>query len=285
MTMTWNTVGFEPQKRYFRQLIEERQLAHAYLFTGLEMTGKFLFAREIAARANGRTEVGEFDPDLKIVTPNTAEGETKIYVEDIRDIKAFLSLRPYRGPYKFVIVDNADRLTVEAANALLKSLEEPTPNTVLILVSSQPRQLLATVSSRCQEVRFLPHGREAIADYLAERKKVLAADRDLLISMAQGRIGWLEPALARLPEIKKTVSELDAVLRSGTTERMLYAKKIYEKETYPAVVADWLYWLYGNRQRVPRAHAVLGCLLDLNALIAQPQYNHRLALETTFVNL
>ncbi|HZZ99252.1 MAG TPA: AAA family ATPase [Candidatus Paceibacterota bacterium] len=280
--MNWQTIGFENQKNYFDRLVKTGSLAHAYLFTGPEMIGKFLLAQEIAGRA---LSTAGFSPDLKIISPKTEEGETKIYVEDIREAKSFLSLSSYGGQHKFVIINDAERLTPEASNALLKSLEEPTPRTTLILISSKPRQLLPTITSRCEEVRFLPHSKETVENCLLENKKITITGQELLVSMAQGRIGWVNSAVERLPEIKKSVSDLADVLKNGIAERMLYSKKIYEKETYATVLNDWLYWLYGNRDRQPKSHFILKCLLDLDAIIKQPQFNHRLALETALISL
>ncbi len=302
--MTWQTIGFPKQKKYFEGLVKDGRLAHAYLFTGPEMIGKKMFAKELYALANIRQELNAAYPDLKVIAPNVKEGETKIYphtkraqaaelprpnsarsgvgiyIEDIRDLKSFLSLKPYYGPYKFVIIDEADRLTPEASNGLLKLLEEPTPNTVLILISAHAKSLLATISSRCQHINFLPHNVEAVQDYLAT-KKISKSDQALLISMAQGRVGWIESAVARISEIKKNIEEFEKATKGGIAERINYAKKIYEKETYHTVVADCLYWAYGNS-------AVSEILRELNHLediISQPQYNHRLAIENALLSI
>ncbi len=281
--MTWHTIGFKPQKKYFEQLMTAGLVPHALLFTGPDMIGKRMLAFDIYALINGR-EFKEGDPDIRVISPRVAEDETKIYIEDIRDLKSFLSLKAYYGPSKFVIINDADRLTPEASNALLKVLEEPTPKTVLILVSSRPRALLPTITSRCQQISFLPHSVDEMKEFLAD-KKISKADQALLASMAQGRIGWLIWAADHVKEIRESVADLTMVLKGGVFERMAYAKKIYEKETYPATVANWIYWIYGNQSEVPHAGHLLKELTWLNNLVAQPQYNHRLALENTLLNL
>ena len=97
--MKWNTIGFQFQKKYFEQLVKSGALAHAYLFTGPDMIGKQMFAKELFVLANAREEFVTGDPDLKVITPRVEDDETKIYIEDIRDAKNFLSLKPYYGPY------------------------------------------------------------------------------------------------------------------------------------------------------------------------------------------
>ncbi|MBX4190189.1 AAA family ATPase [Candidatus Parcubacteria bacterium] len=282
--MTWNTIGFSQQKKYFEKLIKEESLSHAYLLTGPEMIGKLMLAKEITAKANSREL--ENNPDVTIVAPRVEEGETKIYIEDIRDVKSFLSLKPYFGPYKFVIINDADRLTPEASNGLLKALEEPNPKSVLILITNKPKQLLSTIQSRCQEVSFQSHDSKTISEFLAE-KKIKKEDLVLLTAMAQGRIGWLNQILEskEITKLRSSVEEFQKVLNGGLTDRMLYAKKIFENESYPRVIASWIYWAYANKSTLPNSSATLGQLSRLHSLINQPQLNHRLLLENTLINL
>jgi DNA polymerase III subunit delta' len=150
--MPSSILGFEKQKEYFQELATHRRVSHAYLFSGPERIGKKSFALELSRMLNGRHVVA--DPDSRLLAPRRQEGETKIYIEDIRDLHSFLYLKPVLGPNKILVIDEADRLTDEASNALLKTLEDPTPNSVFILISSQPKLLLSTIRSRCLEIRF-----------------------------------------------------------------------------------------------------------------------------------
>ena len=289
--MTWQTIGFEKQKKFFAQILETAPpaggLAHAYIFAGPEMIGKQMFARDLFVLANNREQFNQNDPDLRMVSPRLAEGETKIYIEDARDIKQFLSLKPYHGPYKFVIINDAERLTPEASNALLKALEEPVSNSVLILISSKLRILLPTIISRCQMIRFLSHSPKQSEEFLSNAsasRRISKSDQQLLLAMAQGRIGWLANAIDQVSEIKKAIADLEKVLSGGASDRMLYAKKMYEKETYQATVTHWIYWLYANSQ-ISARHNALKQLLTLATHISQPQYNHRLLLENALLDL
>jgi DNA polymerase-3 subunit delta' len=96
-----------------------------------------------------------------------------------------MKFRPSEGRKRVFVLDEADRLNVTASNALLKTLEEPPPATVLILVTARPHHLPATVLSRCQHIRFNPLPRETIALFLTERLG-LAADKARLISASAG---------------------------------------------------------------------------------------------------
>ncbi|MDO8655820.1 MAG: AAA family ATPase [Nanoarchaeota archaeon] len=232
-------------KRYFESTVKNGHLNHAYLFCGPEGIGKKMFAYDLFRLVNKREPAG--DPDFKLLTPRLEEDETKIYIEDIRDLKSYLSLKPYYGPYKFVLINDADRLVPEAANAFLKMLEEPSPFTVIILISSKPKSILPTVLSRCEKVQFLPSGEKEI---------------DKLIVQA--------------------IAEFTDVSKQGVTERMQYAEKLFAGKDYQEFVVGLIHQLRPDENQ---NHRILKDLLRLNSLLSQPQFNHRLALENFLINL
>lgn len=281
----WSTIGFESQKSYFEHLLKDNRLLHAYLFSGPEMIGKRKFAHELCRLANpqGATVV---DADCMVIGPRVSEGESQIYIDDIRELNLFLSRKPLIGPYKMVLIDDADRLTIEASNALLKVLEEPSAYTVLILISSRPKQLLPTITSRCQEVHFLSHNTEAIEKILLSKKADEEESR-LIAQLAGGRIGWairmVESGAAH--EAISAIRDFKRLSSQGIAERFQYAKKIYEKEEYPQTVDYWLRWLHANLQGIENSASTMRNLLKLHQTISQPQYNHRMALEAFLLSL
>ena len=188
--MPWNTIGFEKQKKYFTQAIKNSRLNHAYLFSGPAMIGKKTFTQELCQQINGRAWGNDFD--TKFV--GTDAEKTTISIEDIRELKNSISRTVFQGPYKLVVIDNAHQMTQEATNAFLKTLEEPTPKTLLFLITDQPKQLPETIRSRCHEIRFLPHDKSTVEEFL-RNKKLNAADRDFLTLLADGRIGWTKTIL------------------------------------------------------------------------------------------
>ena len=124
-------IGHSKNKKYFDIVLKSGYLSHAYVFSGPEMIGKKLFAQDLYKTINQKEEIRDADFDYKMISPRLAEDDlpadrhgTKIYIEDIREVKVFLSLKPNVGPYKFVIIDDAHCLTPEGSNALLKILEE-----------------------------------------------------------------------------------------------------------------------------------------------------------------
>lgn len=280
----WSVIGHSKNKNYFEAVFKNGRFSHAYVFSGPEMTGKKTFATELFKKINGR-DAAENNPDFKLIFPRALEGETKIYIDDIREIKSFLSLKPYYGPYKFVVIDNADRMTDDASNALLKTLEEPSPRSVIILVTAMPKLLLPTVVSRCETIKFLPPKENEIAEFIKQKNyKNKEEDLSFLLKLVRGRIGWLihEIEAGRLAETKKNIDDFQKIIGQGIFEKMQFAKKTYENDGYAELAGEWLNWAYSSDFGGPK---LCKNLLQLNRLLSQPQFNHRLTLENFLISI
>jgi len=161
------TIGQKHVLNYLKKSIEKNRISHAYLFEGLKYSGTkdvaLWFVKYLECQSQKTTKpcglcqsCQDIDknryPDLAMVS---IEGDKKeISIERIRELRRHLSLSAYSGPYKIAIIKEADKMTSEAANALLKTLEEPQGNTVLILITSTPSALPKTIVSRCEEIKF-----------------------------------------------------------------------------------------------------------------------------------
>src|SRR3989344_3725692 len=132
--------------------LEEKQ-AHAYLFYGAGVVDKKEAALSYARIATGVQDEGaRANPDVLVI--GVSEGEQGISIDDIRGIKRFLSLEPYFGKHKVVIIEEFERMKMEASSAILKILEEPPKQSTFILLSDYPHLLLDTVLSRVHKVDF-----------------------------------------------------------------------------------------------------------------------------------
>src|SRR3989344_884369 len=282
--MLWQTLGFDLNKEFFEKSIENGNLGHAYLFSGQEMIGKKTFAVELTKII---TRVGsENNPNLLFVG-----GHETIGITQIRDFKKFLSLKPYLDGYKIGIIDDCHLMTVEATNALLKILEEPPIDSLLILVTSNPHQLLPTIYSRCEEIRFEPHARIRILDYL----KDLGLDQtqaEFLTDFSNGRIGLADRLKENdsFKEIKSKLEQLNKILKSDINGRLNFAEKVLQDKESQNLSPTLLYWIFYLRSDLSRnlkinRAKVLRSLLKVNYILSKPQYNHRLAFENFLVNL
>ncbi|MFH0779278.1 MAG: DNA polymerase III subunit delta' [Parcubacteria group bacterium] len=204
----WPIVGQEKIKKFLQTGIANKTLAHAYLFHGPEKVGKAHLARIFAASivcenfAKGQADsvlpCGQCDPCrqfAKGIYPDlywldrrlNEKGEKKadISVEQIRELIEKISMRAFLNNYKIVVIPEAHCLNKAAGNCLLKTLEEPTVQTVIILISPTLSQLLPTIRSRCQALKFLPVSKNLIYDYLIEK----GANRNLALELASAACG------------------------------------------------------------------------------------------------
>jgi DNA polymerase-3 subunit delta' len=183
---------------------------HAWLLTGPEGVGKASFAYRLARRLLGaapdpalgalgsrvddpvsRQVAARSHPDLMVLERLGEDGKIRkvIPVDEARRLPEFFSQTPATAPYRVAIVDAADDLNINAANALLKTLEEPPPRGVLLLVSHSPGRLLPTIRSRCRVLRFSALPEAEVADLLTARANVSQGDAESLARMAGGAPG------------------------------------------------------------------------------------------------
>lgn len=159
--------------------VESGRLHHALLFAGPDGVGKFTAARLLACRLHDSAKaltVGH--ADVHVLEPND---KGKITVDMIRESTAVLHIRPLEGPFKIMIIRDADWMNHQAQNALLKTLEEPPGSSRLVLTTSRPQTFLPTILSRCQRIDFRPVPLDDITKMLIERSQ-LTPDRARLIA-------------------------------------------------------------------------------------------------------
>lgn len=201
--------GQEQALHILTQAISHQHIAHAYLFTGPEGVGKKAAALALAQYLNCAQADREQGvscgvcpscvqaasgnhPDIFLLT---ADGSS-IKIEQIRSLMAKLSLRSYSGGYQVVIIDNAHLMTEQAANCLLKTLEEPAANTVFCLISSQSALLPITILSRCQQIQFQFLPAAVISSILTAHHPEKQARIGLVTALAKGSLSAAEEILS-----------------------------------------------------------------------------------------
>ena len=282
--MLWQTLGFDLNKEFFEKGIKNGNLSHAYLFSGQEMIGKKTFAVELTKIVTGIES--ENNPNLFFIG-----GNENIGIKQVRDLKKFLSLKSYQRGYKVSIIDNCHSMTTEAANSLLKILEEPPIDSLLILVTSNPHQLLPTIYSRCEEIRFEPHTRIRLLGYL-KNLGLNQTQAEFLTDFSNGRIGLAYRLKENdsFKEIKSKLEQLNKILKSDINDRLNFAEKVLQDKESQNLGPTLLYWMFYLRSDLSRnlkinRAKVLRSLLKVNYILSKPQYNHRLAFENFLVNL
>ena len=193
--------GHERAREFLRAALAHDRLPHALLFAGADGIGKRSLALAFVARlqcehdgadacgacASCRQIAAASHPDVQLIS--VTAGKKEIGIDRVRDLKRFMQLQPMRDKAKVAIIDEAHLLTISAQNALLKVLEEPPPRSLLLLVSSNPEALLATVRSRCQRLQFAPLSTETVVEILAAASDIDAAGARELAVLAEGSPG------------------------------------------------------------------------------------------------
>lgn len=229
-------IGHKKILDFLDESIRNKKVSHSYLFIGPSGVGKFKVASKFAAMLTlGQAASFENHPDITLI-----DGEGAIKIEQIRDLIHTLSLSPYSLRYKIAILDTIERLTREAANALLKTLEEPSPRSILILIASDLEHVLPTIISRCQIARFYPVRNEELKAGL-ENFGFTAPDE--VIRLASGRPGIALSMLEDKEFFEKKHSvllELKTILSKNISKKFAYAKEIAEKENISHILDDWI---------------------------------------------
>lgn len=207
---TFELLGHDAVEAAFEAARVRGRLHHAWLLTGPEGTGKATFAYRAARRLLGapqapahgvlgadpqhpvsRQVLARSHPDLMVLERIGEDGKPRkvIPVDEARRLAEFFAKTPANAPHRVAIIDAADDLNNNAANAILKTLEEPPPRGVLLMVSHAPGRLLATIRSRCRRLTFQALPDDVTSSFLQNRRDVSDEDALRLARMAQGAPG------------------------------------------------------------------------------------------------
>ncbi|MYE13157.1 MAG: hypothetical protein F4X99_16195 [Gammaproteobacteria bacterium] len=264
----------EPAQRLDRML-EGARTPHAVLIDGPGGWGEGLLASHFVLRLLGEERTADArslaHPDLRWVEPEDAT----VKIEQVRDLTGFMFQTAVRGATKAAVLEQADRMTVNAANALLKTLEEPPPGSYLVLVTSAPQRLPATVRSRCQRVAVHPAGPDAVAAWLRERSLDSPDVAPLLVELGGAPYRVLE-ALEREEKPIWDVLQAVAAGRKGALD----AAAEWRTADLPELCARWLRHVHRMVRTRPDPRPLLDFAARLTALRAAALANSGLARQT-----
>lgn len=194
-------LGHETVKANLQKAIKARKISHAYMITGEAGIGKKSLVQAFALRLFCEKDndnpcmkchackqvISKNHPDLLYLTH---EKPSSIGVDDIRQqIQNTVPIRPYSGRYKVYVVDEAEKMTVQAQNALLKTIEEPPHYVIIFLLTANPDIFLPTILSRCVQLKLNPLKDSVIKEYLMEQVKLKESDAEICTAFARGNLG------------------------------------------------------------------------------------------------
>lgn len=245
-------IGQEQIKAHLRNALDTGKVSHAYIISGEKSSGKEFIAQVFAMALqcekrepepcqechSCKQALSHNHPDIIRVMhekPNT------ISVDDIRrQVNGDVAIKPYSGPYKVYIINEAEKMTIQAQNALLKTLEEPPAYAVILLLVSNQNALLPTIVSRCVTLNMKPVSDELIKDYLMRQLRVPDYKAEVCVAFARGNIGKAK-ALASSEEFENVKTEAISLLKYirdlELSEMLAAVKKITE---YKMEISDYL---------------------------------------------
>ena len=194
-------IGQQKQLTILRSALANGRLHHAYLLLGPEGVGKHTvavaFAKAIhcsdldndfcGSCVNCRRIADGNHPDVRVIEPMS--GKKEISIAQIRDLERELSYRSFTGKRKIAIVDPATLMNLSSQNALLKTLEEPPPDCLIILIAANTGGLLPTLRSRCLRLSFAPLARKEVVAILKSRQSLNDGDAEFVAALSMGSIG------------------------------------------------------------------------------------------------
>jgi DNA polymerase III subunit gamma/tau len=195
-----DVVGQEQAVELLTSAIKQKKVSHAYLFCGGRGTGKTTVARIVAR------DIGCNDEDIIEIDAASNRG-----IDEIRELREAVRTAPFSSPYKVYIIDEAHMLTKEAANALLKTLEEPPSHVIFILATTDPDKLPQTIVSRCQKVVFKNPDIDTLSErliYVAEKEGGPKLKKEAAQRIAVHGKGSYRDALGILEQILVSTAKL-----------------------------------------------------------------------------
>ena len=217
-------IGQKQLVEHLQNAISSRKISHAYIINGERSSGKEfianVFAQALQCEAEGVEPCGECHSCKQAVSGNhpdiirvTHEKPNTIGVEDIRNkINNDIGIKPYSSPYKIYIMNEGEKMTVQAQNALLKTIEEPPAYAIILILTTNLDALLPTVLSRCVVLNMKPVADDLVKKYLMENLKIPEYKADVCVAFARGNVGKAK-ALAASEEFDNIKNEAVTLLK------------------------------------------------------------------------
>ena len=237
----WGIFGHTWAVDMLRQHILRERVRHAYLFTGPQGIGRRTLALAFAQTLNCPQPLAPGEPcqtchtcrriremvfpDLSVVQAEQVGGVLK--VDQVRELQRSLALAPYEGRYRVALLLRMEEAHVSASNALLKTLEEPNPQVVLLLTAADAESLLPTIVSRCEVLRLRPLPLELVRQNLQDRLGFPPEDALLLSGISNGRPGYainLHDNQTQRDQREEYLNDLLGLLNASRVERFAYAE-------------------------------------------------------------
>ena len=264
----WTIFGQDHLLKRIELTLQQQRQSHAYLLSGPPHVGKMALAINLSQALNCLEGPGEpcgsctqctriaegHHSDISVLAPGQGEEgrspKTVIGIGAIKEIIRRVSLNPYEGKSSVVIIDGAESMSDDAANALLKTLEEPPPQVMFLLLTADEGAVLPTIRSRCQSMALVPLSKDKMVEELVSNHQITAEQAEQLFRLSRGCLGWAISALNDSQVLEQREADLEKMretLEAGLETRFTYANEVAtlfgsDREAAKDLLALWLRW-------------------------------------------
>jgi len=264
----WTIYGQDHLLKRLEASLQQQRQSHAYLLCGPPHVGKMTLAINISQAVNCLegpgipcgsctqcTRIAQgHHADVRVLYPGQGEEfgwpKTMIGLEAIKGTLRVVNLNPYEGSTSVVIIDGTESMSDEAANALLKTLEEPPPHAMFLLLTANDEAVLTTVQSRCQTMTLVPLAKDRMVNHLINAHEATPELAEQLFRLSRGCLGWAIGALNDsqvLEQRDADLAKMQETLEAGLVTRFTYANEVAtlfgsDREAAKNLLALWLRW-------------------------------------------
>lgn len=289
-----NILGNDRIKEVLANLVKNNKISHSYLFVGTEGIGKKLIAKEFAKMilciddnekyCNKCKSCIEFDtnnnPDFKIIEPDGAS----LKIEQIREFQSKVAEKPIISKRKVYIINDSDKMTKEAQNCLLKTLEEPPEYVTIILIGSNENKFLSTIKSRCMILHFNKISNDEIGKILEEQYQ-LKINSKIMIDAFQGSIGKAIQLKDKIDDYEKIENVIYSLEKKDKIDILNMVEIIYKAKDEKYDILDYMNIVFINLAKNSSKYANCINIVENTKRRLQSNANYDMSIDNMLFNL
>jgi DNA-directed DNA polymerase III subunit delta' len=272
-------IGNDKLKKELIHSVEINKTSHSYLFIGTEGIGKKLIAEEFAKMLLAVKDT-ENSPDFSIIEPDG----NSIKIEQIREFQKKVSEKPIISNKKVYIINDSDKMTVEAQNCLLKTLEEPPEFVTIILIGSNENSFLSTIKSRCMILHFEKISDEQIQKYLQDNHQT-EINSKIMLEACQGSIGKALEIKDKQELYQNTEQVVNSLERKDKIDILNMSDFIYKSKDDKLEILNYMNVLFINLAKINSKYADCIAIVEETKRRLQSNANYDMCIDNLLLSL